>query len=62
MFCEPHLWIIFPMMFLGILILCLIFSRRRRSWSCCFPWDDRYSNSERIRKLEEEMQRLKESK
>jgi hypothetical protein len=58
--CGEHFWwILFPLMFLGMMILCAIFSRRRGGWSCCSPWDNRYSSNERIRKLEEEIDQLK---
>ena len=56
---EPTFWIIFPLLFFGMMILCLVFSRRRGRWSCCSPYDGRYSNTERIRQLEEEIRRLK---
>lgn len=56
---EPSLWIIFPLIFFGMMILFMIFSRRRGRRFCCYPSDDRYAQRERIRKLEEEIEKLK---
>jgi hypothetical protein len=55
----PFFWVIFPLMFIGMMILFMIFSGRRARWYRCFPFDDRYNYGERIRKLEDEIQRLK---
>jgi hypothetical protein len=59
MYCNPSGWIIFPLIFFGIMILCMIFSRRRGRWSCCSPLNSRYNYQDRIRKLEDEITRLK---
>lgn len=59
MFCESHFWIIFPLMFLGMMILCMKLSRRRGRRFCCYPTDDRHDYGNRIRKLEDEILRLK---
>jgi hypothetical protein len=59
MYCGPSLWIIFPLIFLGMIILCMIFSKRRGRWFCCSPFDDRYDYRDRIRKLEDEIKRLR---
>jgi len=53
------LWWICPLVFFGIMILCMIFFRRRGGWTCYPAFNDRYSDNERIRRLEEETQRLK---
>ena len=57
---EPWIWLICPLFFFGMMILCMLFSRRRGGWSCCFPSEYRDSHSQRIRKLEDEIRRLKE--
>jgi hypothetical protein len=59
MYCGSHSWIIFPLVFFGIMILCMVFSRRRGRWSCHFPYDRRYDYRDRIRKLEDEIERLR---
>jgi hypothetical protein len=59
MFCGSYFWIIFPLIFFGMMILCMIFSRRRGRWSCFSPFDSRYYYRERIKKLEDEIERLK---
>jgi len=59
MFCGSYFWIIFPLIFFGMMILCMIFSRRRGRRFCCSPFDNRYDYRERIRKLEDEIERLK---
>jgi len=59
---ESGMWLIGPLMFLGIIILCMVFSRRRGRWSCCSPLNSRSHHSDRIGKLEEEIQKLKEQK
>jgi hypothetical protein len=59
MYCDPSLWIIFPLIFLGMMILCMIFSKRRGRWFCCSPFDDRHDYRDRIRKLEDEIKRLR---
>ncbi len=59
MFGEPFFWIICPMMFFGMMIVCMIFFGRRRRWLGCFPFDNGYSYRERIRRLEEEIDKLK---
>ncbi len=56
---EPSLWIIFPLIFFGMMILFMIFSRRRGRWSCCSPFDNRHNYRDRIRELENEIERLK---
>ncbi len=57
--CEfPHFWIIFPLFFFGMMILCAIVSRRGGRWSCCSP-NSRDDYRERIRNLEDEIRRLK---
>ena len=62
MFCHAHgpYWWIFPLVFFGMMILFfLIFARRgRRSW--CSPFWSRRGGRERIQKLEEEVQSLKD--
>ncbi|UCC78276.1 MAG: hypothetical protein JSW64_08280 [Candidatus Zixiibacteriota bacterium] len=59
MFCGSFLWIIFPVIFFGMMILGIIFSGRRGRWFCCFPPDNRYDYRDRISKLEDEIERLK---
>jgi hypothetical protein len=59
MYCGSHFWIIFPLIFFGLMILCMVFSRRRGSWSRCSPFDDRDDYRDRVRKLEDEVKRLK---
>lgn len=55
----PYLWMIFPLFFFGMIILCMIFSRRKGRWSCCTPYHDRYDVNDRIKELEDEIERLK---
>jgi hypothetical protein len=62
MFCNgpgPYWWI-FPLVFFGLMILCsFVFARRgRRSW--CSPFRSRSGGRESIKKLEEEVQSLKD--
>lgn len=59
MFVESWLWLICPLVFFGMMVLCFVFNRKSGYWSCCSPRDDRYSNDERIRRMEEEIRRLK---
>jgi len=56
---EPYSWIFFPLVFLGIMILFAIFSRRRGGWFCCSPFDRRLNYLDRIRELENEIEKLK---
>ena len=53
-----HFWI-FPILFIGMMIIGMILSRRRDRWSCWFPYNGRYDYRDRIRRLEEEIERLK---
>lgn len=62
MFHGWYLWMIFPLIFFGMMVLCMIFASRRGRWFCRFPFDDRYDYSDRIRKLEDEIERLKDRK
>lgn len=55
----PFLWIIFPLLFIGMMIICMIFSRRRGRWSCFYPYGGRYDYRDRIRELENEIEKLK---
>jgi hypothetical protein len=55
----PYLWIIFPLFFFGMMIFCMIFSRRRGGWSCCNPYNGRYYHRDRIKELENEIEKLK---
>lgn len=59
MFCGSYFWVIFPMIFFGMMILCMILSGRRGRWFCCFPSDRRHDYRERIRELEDEIERIK---
>lgn len=59
MIAETWLWLIFPLLFFGMMIFCMVFFRRRGRWTCCMPFTDRPSNDERIRQLEREVRRLK---
>lgn len=56
---DSFLWLLFPLMFFGMMIVCMIFFRRRGRWFCCTPYYDRSSDRERIRKLEDEIRNLK---
>jgi hypothetical protein len=60
MSAETLDWLICPLFFIGMMILCMIFSRRKGRRFCCFPSDNRSDNRERIRKLEDEIERLKD--
>ena len=55
----PYLWMVFPLFFFGMMILCMILSRRKGRWSCCSPYNDRYDYRDRIKELEDEVERLK---
>jgi len=60
MFDDTWLWLIFPAIGFGMMILCMVLSMTRRGgWFCCSPFDGRHSQEERIRKLEQEIQRLR---
>ena len=62
MFCYgpgPYWWI-FPLVFFGLMILCFIVFARRGSRSWCFPFRGRRGSRERIQKLEDEIQSLKD--
>jgi len=57
---ETWHWMIFPMVFFGLMFLCMVVSRRRRGGWCCGPsFADRFSHEERISRMEEELRRLK---
>lgn len=62
MFCGPGLWWIFPLIFIGFVILCMVFMGRRGRWSCCSPSDGSYHYNNRIRKLENELEKLRGDK
>ena len=55
----PFIWIIFPLMFIGMMIIGMVFFRRRGGWSCCYPYGGRYDYRDRIRELENEIEKLK---
>jgi hypothetical protein len=59
MYIESWFWLICPLMFFGMMVLCAIFSRRRGRRPYCLPFGYRYSHDERIRRMEEEIERLK---
>lgn len=60
MYGDTWIWLVFPAIALGMMILCrVLFRTRRGGWSCCSPFGGRYSQEERFRKLEEEIQRLR---
>lgn len=60
MFGESFFWIICPLIFIGMMIICMIISRRRGRWSCCFPSDNIYDYRDRIQVLENEIEKLKD--
>lgn len=59
MYIDSWIWLVWPLMFLGMMVFCVIFSRRRGRWSCCSSFGDRHSRDEQIKRLEEEIKRLK---
>jgi hypothetical protein len=57
---ETWYWIVFPMIFLGMMILCMFVSRRRKGgWCCGSAFADRSSHEGRISRVEEELRNLK---
>ena len=56
---ETGFWWICPLFFLAVMIFCALAFGRRRRWSCCSRFGGRYSTDEQIRRLEQEIQRLK---
>jgi hypothetical protein len=60
MYAETWHWMVFPIVFFGMMILCMALSRRRNGgWCCGSSFADRFSHDERIRRMEEEIKRLK---
>lgn len=51
--------LVFPVIFFGVMILCMFFSRRKGGRFCGSSFVDRFSHEERIRRMEEELRRLK---
>lgn len=59
MFIGSLFWLICPLMFLGMMALCVILSRRRGRRFYCRPFGYIRSDDERIRRLEDEIRRMK---
>ena len=51
---EMSFWWVFPLFFFGMMIFCMAFFGRRGR-----RFDEKYSRDERIRRMEEEIKKLK---
>lgn len=59
---ESWLWLIFPVIFLGMMVLCVSRAGKRGRRFCCTPFGYRYARDDRIRRLEDEIRRLKDER
>ena len=59
MCAETGLWWVWSLLFFALMILCMLVFGKRGRWLCCSPFEYRNSRGEYIRRLEEEIKRLK---